>query len=176
MSNNCRLKIHGVHIKYTTKNIFGWFIGKLIQLIEWKTYCHVYPELQWEGHGKSISWNIFGWFSTWNSLSIDILTSAYNESNSWDVNLTKDEMFSLAQKWKSMTGRHYAVGRLFLLPVYRLVKLKSLTYPPGITCAAAIAIGLNEIGLWHHSIPPEMAGLREVENVLIGLKDRVISE
>lgn len=174
MRSDRSIQVHGVHIPFSWRNILGYATGRLIQLVEGKNYCHFYPVLI-KGDGYPYSaWNIFGWFNTWSSYRLDTLTSAYENLETWEIPLSDEEAWKLQEKWTTMKGRQYAVGRLFLLPIYRLTGWNLLTKPPGITCASSIAMGLDSIDLWKHPTPPSMAGLREVEDVLVKLKDRKV--
>ena len=102
--------------------------------------------------------------------------SRYRVDIAWEIPLTGLEHDRIYSLWQGMIGRRYAVGRLILLPMYRLTRWEVLRQPPGVTCTNMIAAGLAEVGLWDHDVPADMAGLREVEEVAVRLQGRKVAE
>lgn len=171
------LRLHCVNIKFEWKNFFGWAVTWLIRIIERKSFSHFYPEVEnikdyfyYESH----AWDIPGWFFPWKKVDVNILNYHYVPVEIIDIKLTKEETDILIDHFENYAGRRYAVGRLFAIVLYRIIPAKIFLKLPGVTCASTVAEGLEKIGLWNHSCPPKIAGLKEVHDICLKLKDRNI--
>lgn len=146
----------------------AWLTSGVIRWFEGKSYNHVFAVSDDSTTKKC--WNIFSWRKPWLEYDPQNVIDAYDTQKKIDLDVTSEEYSLFTHKLSSLVGRHYAVGRLLLIPLYRLTHWNFLTKLPGVTCTDGVALGLRSAGLWSSSVPPEMAGLEEVESVVDKLR------
>ena len=156
-------------VKYPSNNYFG----KLIEKFEGLGWAHVYPIINWD-NGTKECWNIAGWFRRWYMTTPERLEAAvadvYIKVKTWEITLTQEEANRLSLTWSKFVGRGYGVGRVLLLPLYRLTKWDWVANLAGLTCSGGLARGLDAIGLWQQEINPGMSGLKELADQLDSLE------
>ena len=152
-------------IKYPSDHYFG----KLIEKFEGLGWAHVYPIINWDNGAKDC-WNIAGWFRKWYRTTPERLDSAaaevYIKVKTWEIVLTQETADKLAGTWNGFVGRGYGIGRVLLLPLYRLTRWDWVANLAGLTCTGGLARGLAEAGLWQQEINPGMSGLKELATQL----------
>lgn len=162
-------KLIVVAIKYPPNNYFG----KLIEKFEGLGWSHVYPIINWD-NGLKDCWNIGGWFRKWYRTTPEALEAAsqgvYIPVKKWEITLSEGEAIVLSSTWNSFIGRGYGIGRVLLLPLYRLTKWKWVANLAGLTCSGGTARGLAAAWMWGMSISPGMSGLKELAEQLDDLE------
>ena len=152
-------------IRYPDDNYFG----KLIEKFEGLGWSHVYPIIIWDNDTKEC-WNISGWFRRWYMTTPEKLDDStagvYIKVKTWEIALSYEEASKLSLAWINFIGRGYGVGRVLLLPLYRLTKWKWVADLAGLTCSGGLARGLAATGMWHQDVAPGMSGLKELATQL----------
>ena len=151
------------------RSLRAWITSGVIRWFEGKSYNHVFAVGEDESK-RSTCWNIFSWRKPWSEYEPQGVIDAYDTMKSVELEVTSEEYTLFTSKLNSLVGRHYAVGRLLLIPLYRVTRWDFLTKLPGVTCTNGVARGLQSAGLWKCDVPPEMAGLDEVEEVVDRLR------
>ena len=98
------------------------------------------------------------------------VADVYIKVKTWEITLTQEEANRLSLTWSKFVGRGYGVGRVLLLPLYRLTKWDWVANLAGLTCSGGLARGLDAIGLWQQEINPGMSGLKELADQLDSLE------
>ena len=158
-------------IRYPDDNYFG----KLIEKFEGLGWSHVYPIISWD-NGTKECWNISGWFRRWYMTTPEKLNDStagvYIKVKTWEIALSYEEASKLSLAWINFIGRGYGVGRVLLLPLYRLTKWKWVADLAGLTCSGGLARGLDAAGMWHQDVAPGMSGLQELAKQLDSLQNK----
>ncbi len=159
-------KLIVVAIRYPPSNYFG----KLIEKFEGLGWSHVYPIIDW-GDGNKHCWNIDGWFRKWYKISPEVLDALpqYIKVKTWEIDVNYEIAIKLEDTWDKFVGRGYGIGRVLLLPIYRLTKWNWIADLAGLTCSGALARGLDSAGLWQQDVAPGMSGLQEIMRQLDSL-------
>lgn len=147
------------------RSLRAWITSGVIRWFEGKSFNHVFAV----GEGANATkkcWNIFSWRKPWLEYEPQNVIDAYDTMKSVEIEVTSEEYALFSDALSGLVNRHYAVGRLLLIPLYRATRWSFLTKLPGVTCTDGVAHGLQSAGLWKCDVPPEMAGLEEVESVV----------
>lgn len=147
----------------------AWLFSGVLRLIEGKNYNHIFGVLE-DNSASQSCWNIFSWGKPWQKYASQNVIDSYDIEKTAEVELSSSEFEIIQETLKSLEGRRYAVGRLLLIPLYRLTGWNFLTSLPGVTCTNGIARALCAANLWDDPCAPEMAGLNEVERVVDNLR------
>lgn len=147
------------------RSLRAWITSGVIRWFERKSFNHVFAVGEDENLTKTC-WNIFSWRKPWEVYDHQNVIDAYDTMKSVEIEVTSEEYALFANKLSGLVGRRYATGRLLLIPLYRATRWSFLTKLPGVTCTDGVALGLQSAGLWKCDVPPEMAGLEEVESVV----------
>lgn len=151
------------------RSLRAWITSGVIRWFEGKSFNHVFAVAEDENRMKKC-WNIFSWRKPWLEYEPQNVIDAYDTMKCVELEVTSDEYARFTDALSGLVNRHYAVGRLLLIPLYRATRWKFLTKLPGVTCTDGVALGLQSAGLWSCDVPPEMAGLEEVESVVSRLQ------
>jgi len=162
------IKLVVTAIKYPQNNYFG----KLIEAFEGLGWAHVYPAIHWSDGTKSC-WNIAGWFRKWYKTRPEYLDAepVYIKVKTWEIVVSQEVADKLSETWDGFIGRGYGVGRILLLPLYRLTKWEWVASLAGLTCSGGLARGLDAADLWQQDVSPGMSGLKEISAQLDVLKE-----
>jgi len=151
------------------RGLRAWLFSGVLRLVEGKSYNHVFGVLE-DDLGTRSCWNIFSWSKPWSEYSPQNVIDSYDIEKKVEIDITATEYANIRNTFEGFVGRHYAVGRLLLIPLYRLTRWDFLTDPPGVTCTYGLGRALQNAEMWNNQMPPAMAGLEEVENVVDGLQ------
>ncbi len=147
----------------------AWITSGVIRWFEGKKFNHVFAVAEDENRMKKC-WNIFSWRKPWLEYESQNVIDAYDTVKRIELDVTYDEYSKFTTALSGLVNRHYAVGRLLLIPLYRATRWNFLTKLPGVTCTDGVAFGLQAAGLWKCDVLPSMAGLEEVEIVVDRLR------
>jgi hypothetical protein len=89
----------------------------------------------------------------------------------WEISISQEVADKLSETWDGFVGRGYGIGRILLLPIYRLTKWNWVSDLAGLTCSGGLARGLNAADLWKQDISPGMSGLKELASQLDDLQE-----